>query len=182
MLPLLLLSFFYIFCQLFMFQSLVKRHWWGSDCSESFALCSNKCHIQIGSVWWIREELSRVSTRGVLALLLIEISHLLLCFAAVRHLVIVDQLDEAHHLSVVDHLGPIHPNGRPLAENPTSANIFCQKRADFAQDFLFCIDFFFYAIIPYGSISPGRENWSIGFGYLKSLFLPKSNIMSVPWS
>ena len=47
-LPPLLLSFVYLFCQFTMFQSLVKRHWWGSDCSESFGLCSNKCQIQLG--------------------------------------------------------------------------------------------------------------------------------------
>ena len=84
-------------------------------------------------------------TRGVLALLLIQITHLLLCFAAVRYLVIADQLDLAHHLSVVDHLGPIHPNGRPLAEppHPPSGNFFAKERADFAQDLLLYIVFFF---------------------------------------
>ena len=40
-LPPLLLSFVYLFCQFTMFQSLVKRHWWGSDCSESFGTFSN---------------------------------------------------------------------------------------------------------------------------------------------
>ena len=36
--------------------TILKHHWWGSDCSESFGFCSNKCQIQLCSVWWIREE------------------------------------------------------------------------------------------------------------------------------
>ena len=67
-------------------------------------------------MFWLKIISAR--TRGDLALLLIHITHLLLCFPALRHLVIVDQLDVAHHLSVVDYLGPIHPNRRPLAEPP----------------------------------------------------------------
>ena len=67
-------------------------------------------------MFWLKIISAR--TRGDLALLLIYITHLLLCFPALRHLVIVDQLDVAHHLSVVDYLGPIHPNRRPLAEPP----------------------------------------------------------------
>ena len=51
-LPPLLLSFVYLFCQFTMFQSLVKRHWWGSDCSESFGnisrWMSNSTHFTFG--------------------------------------------------------------------------------------------------------------------------------------
>ena len=36
--------------------TILKHHWWGSYCSESFGFCSNKCQIQLCSVWWIREE------------------------------------------------------------------------------------------------------------------------------
>ena len=41
-------------------QFIMKHHWWGRDSSESFGTFQNKCQIQLGLVWWISEESSRV--------------------------------------------------------------------------------------------------------------------------
>ena len=43
--------------------ALVKRHCTdeGAIAPKALVYCSNKCQIQLCSVWWIREELSRVS-------------------------------------------------------------------------------------------------------------------------
>ena len=52
-------------------QFIMKHHWWGRDCSESFGTFQNKCQIQLGLVWWISEESSRVQFITFWPLLLI---------------------------------------------------------------------------------------------------------------
>ena len=54
--PPLSLSEMFSFCHFAMFQSILKHHWGG----KALVHVQNKCQIQLCSVWWIREENSRV--------------------------------------------------------------------------------------------------------------------------